>query len=142
MYNFLGNYNVFKAIKDSEGKISILTKESSNLIQPQKWYHKHKIVSTLVNLFKPSASNVNAEYFEVFVRPHDMEITKKPTKDGYIAANISYINIAGPVVKLELESPHYEIIQVELSQENYEQLALKEGEQIFTKARQITMFAV
>ena len=147
VYNFLGHYNVFRAIKDSSGKISILNKQDYNSAVPKKWYNNHKIVSNIANLFKSNRADQNSEqkideYFEVFVRPHDMEITNKPTKDEYIAATITHLNLAGPFVKLELESPEYELIQAEISQESFESLKLKKGDLVYTKARQVTMFAV
>ena len=141
VYNFLGHYNVFKAIKDSQGKISILSKQASKLVKPKKWYNKHKIVSSIANIFQSNKGTAEAgEYFEIFVRPHDMEITNKTKEKDYIPAIISHLNLAGPLVKLELESPEYEVIQAEISQEKFESLKLKKGDLIYTKPRQITMF--
>jgi sulfate/thiosulfate transport system ATP-binding protein len=145
VYNFLGHYNVFKAIKDSQGNISILTKQDYSLAKQEKWYDKHKIVSSIANLLKTSTQNKDShknkikEYFEVFVRPHDMEITNTPL-DGYIAATITHLNLAGPSAKLELESTEYELIQAEISQKDYEKLDLKKGALVYTKAKQVTMF--
>lgn len=144
VYNFLGNYNVFKAIKDKTGKISIINNEESQLVAHEKWYNKHKIVSNIVSIFQPnktkSINNVAEEYFEIFVRPHDIEISTKPLKDESIEATITHLNLAGPLVKLELESPGYEFIEVELSQENFEKFELKKGDKVFARAKQITMF--
>ena len=147
VYNFLGHYNVFKAVKDSQGKISILNKQISNLAKPEKWYNKHKIVSSIANLLIPNKTsqidNQNIEeYFEVFVRPHDMEITNKPISDEYVKATITHLNLASPLVKLELESPDYELIQAEISQEKFEKLQLKKSDQVYIKAKQFTMFTI
>ena len=141
VYNFLGHYNVFKAIKDSNGKIILLNKRDGALLNPSKWYHKHKIVSSIVNIFasKPLAQKVD-DCFEVFVRPHDMEIVKQPSNNEYIPATITHINLAGSLVKLELESPDYEVIQAEIAQDIFENLQLKKNDQVYTRARQITMF--
>ncbi len=146
VYNFLGHYNVFKAIKNKQGKISILSKQTSNTAKPEKWYNKHKIVSSITNLLKPSNIDPTEtqqieEYFEVFVRPHDMEVTNKPTSDEYVKATITHLNLASPLVKLELESPDYELIQAEISQEKFESLQLKKGDQVYIKAKQFTMFS-
>lgn len=146
VYNFLGNYNIFRAIKDPTGKISIISKEYSSLVKHEKWYNKHKIVSSIVSIFKPNKSQTlmseSNEYFEIFVRPHDMDIATKPINEEYIEATITHLNLAGPLVKLELESPEYEMIEVELSQENFDKLALKSGDKVYTKAKQVTMFGV
>ncbi len=144
VYNFLGHYNVFKAIRDEKGQILIVNNKQANFSKPQKWYNQHKLVSAFASIFKTSSSasinqNIN-EYFDVFVRPHDMEVTKKPNDDLYIKANISHLNSAGPIVKLELESPDYELIKAEITKEMYDKYNFKIGDVVFTKAKQITLF--
>lgn len=144
IYNFLGHYNIFQATKDSSGKISILNKEANSLINNKKWYNKHKIISSITNLLR-SANHKNTEhnseeYFQIFVRPHDMEISNQLISPEYIPATITYLNLAGPIVKLELESPDYELIQVEISHDIFDSLGLKKYDLVYTKARQFTMF--
>jgi sulfate/thiosulfate transport system ATP-binding protein len=144
IYNFLGHYNIFQATKDTSGKISILNKESNSLINNKKWYNKHKIVSSITNLLR-STNHQNIEHnpdecFQIFVRPHDMEISNKPISPEYIPATITYLNLAGPIVKLELESPDYELIQAEISHDVFSSLDLKKDDLVYTKARQFTMF--
>ena len=144
VYNFLGHYNVFKAVKDSSGKISILNKEASSMIQKEKWYNKHKIVSNIANIFTSKSDLITnkkiEEYFEAFVRPHDIEISKKPLGTEYIEANVTHLNLAAPLVKLELESPQYELIQAEISHEDFKNLSIKKGDLVYIRARQVTMF--
>jgi sulfate transport system ATP-binding protein len=143
IYNFLGHYNVFKATKDSEGKISILSKKDCSLAKPKKWFNSNKIVSNIANIFRSSKTENSLrpkEFFEVFVRPYDMEISSKQKNDDYIKAVITHLNLAGPLVKLELESPEYELIQAEISQENLDILKLNKGDIVYTKPKQITMF--
>ncbi|MEK6734162.1 MAG: TOBE-like domain-containing protein [Pseudomonadota bacterium] len=143
VYNFLGHYNVFKAIKNNKGKIALLSKDSKNFTKAHKWYNKHKIVSNLVELFKSNEEEFSSnemEYFDVFVRPHDIEISKQPFKESYIEAKITHLNLAGPIVKVELESNEYELIQAELSQDIYNNLQLKNGDNVYTRAKQVTMF--
>ena len=131
-------------MKDAQGKISILSKQAQPSVKSNKWYNKNKIVLSIAKLLKSDNNQpVEAvEYFDVFVRPHDVEISKKASGDEYIAANITHINLAGPVVKLELESPDYELIQAELPHESFEKLSLKKGDLVYAKARQFTMFEV
>ncbi len=145
VYNFLGHYNVFNAVKDNSGKIVILSKEASNIITKEKWYHKHKIVSNIASVFSSNKSEVInnleiKEYFEVFVRPHDIEISNKPKGPEYIESTITHINLAAPLVKLELESPKYELIQAEISHEIFKNLDLEKGNIVYLKAKQFTMF--
>ena len=142
VYNFLGHYNMFDAIKDSQGRVSILSKQAHKNIIHKKWYSKHKIVSSIAKLFKTEKRETEEkiEYFEIFVRPHDMEIVKQTNSEEYIEANVIHINLAGPSVRMELESSGYELIQAEISHENFERLDLKKGDIVYTKARQFTMF--
>lgn len=145
VYNFIGHYNVFNAIKDGNGKISILNKEASRTIKKEKWYNKHKIVSNIASIFTPNKSEtINDqkidEYFEVFVRPHDVEISNKPVGDEYIESTITHINLASSLVKLELESPKYELIQAEIPHDTFNKLQVKNGDVVFVKAKQFTMF--
>jgi sulfate/thiosulfate transport system ATP-binding protein len=145
VYNFIGHYNVFKAAKDSNGKISILNKETSKMIKQDKWYNKHKIVSNIASLFNSSkveqpSNQKFEEYFEVFVRPHDVEINTKPLNEECISANITHINLAAPFVRLELESPEYELIQAEMSHESFAKLAIKKNDLVYVKPKQVTMF--
>ncbi len=146
VYNFIGHYNVFNAIKNNNGKISILNKQASSTIKKEKWYNKHKIVSNIASIFNPNKlETVNdqkiEEYFEVFVRPHDIEISNKPVDNEHIEATITHINLAAPLVKLELESPKYELIQAEITQDMFNKLKVKNGDIVFIKAKQFTMFA-
>lgn len=144
IYNFLGHYNSFKAIKDSQGKISILNKKSSSLLKSKKWYHKHKIVSKITNLLAQDKTDVNIDnsqsYFEVFVRPHDIEVSNRKISDEYIEAIITHLNLAAPLVKIELESPDYELIQAEITQEKFKDLKLKIRDKVYIKVKEFTMF--
>jgi sulfate/thiosulfate transport system ATP-binding protein len=146
IYNFLGHYNTFQASKDASGKISILSKKNNVVIDKKKWFNKHKIVLSITNLLRSNNDQQdtedNKEYFQIFVRPHDMEISNKPISNEYIPAIITYLNLAGPIVKLELESPDYELIQAEISHDIFTSLNIKKGDMIYTRARQFTMFEI
>lgn len=146
IYNFLGHYNVFEATKDTQGKISILNNKSHKSIDNKKWYHKHKIVSSIANLFRSNDNQVDvgssSEHFQIFVRPHDMEISTKSVNAEYIPATITHLNLAGPIVKLELESPDYELIQAEIPHDIFVSLNIKKGDLVYTRAKQFTMFEI
>lgn len=144
VYNFIGHYNVFKAIKNNNGKVSILNKETSLTAKKEKWYNKHKIVSNIASIFTPNkletTNNQIDEYFEVFVRPHDIELSNNPIDSEYIESTITHINLASSLVKIELESPKYELIQAEISHDVFNNLEIKNGDTVFVKAKQFTMF--
>lgn len=144
VYNFIGHYNVFKAIRNNNGKISIINKEISQSAKKERWYNKHKVVSNIASIFTPNKlETINDqidEYFEVFVRPHDIEISNKPIGTEYIESTITHINLAAPLVKIELESPKYELIQAEIPHDIFNELQVKNGDVVFVKAKQFTMF--
>lgn len=143
VYNFLGHYNVFKAVKDVNGKVSILDKQESSMIKKEKWYSKHKIVSSIANMFTVHKKNEHEkmeEYLEIFVRPHDIEISRKSTGGDDIEAYITHINLAAPLVKLELESPKYELVQAEITHEVFNNLQISKGDVVYLKPKQFTMF--
>lgn len=145
IYNFLGNYNVFRAVKDENGKISIISLSQSR-DKKLAWYNKSKIISSFASIFQNNQHsnkelNKIDEYFEVFVRPHDIELSRKALNEDFFKVSISYINLAGPFVKIELTSPDYELIHAEMAQELYQTNKFKIGEIIYAKARQITLFS-
>lgn len=145
VYNFIGHYNVFKAIKNNNGKVSILNKETSLTAKKEKWYNKHKIVSNIASIFTPNKLETTNdqidEYFEVFVRPHDIELSNNPIDSEYIESTITHINLASSLVKIELESPKYELIQAEITHDVFNNLEVKNGDTVFVKAKQFTMFS-
>jgi sulfate transport system ATP-binding protein len=80
----------------------------------------------------------------VFVRPHEFEIERYPRNGDAageeIAAQIIRIQSAGPVVRVELTSEHDDPINVELTHDRYNALALKAGETVFVKVRDARVF--
>lgn len=143
VYNFLGNYNVFRAIKDEQGNVSIINKFAYSEAVQSKWYKNNKIVSSIVSLFKAKTDEINQDqvnYFQVFVRPHDMEISKAATNDQFLKGKISHLNLAGPTVKIELESEEYELIQAEIAKEVYDAFKLSVGDTVYARAKLVSMF--
>lgn len=143
VYNFLGNYNVFRAVRTEDDKILLITSKESNTLHKEKWFSKHKIVSNLFSLLKNNSKEFSkpvTSYFDVFVRPHDIEIYTKPIDLESIQATIIHINIAAPFVKIELESPEYELIHAEISHDNFAKLQIKKDDIVYIKPRQITVF--
>jgi sulfate transport system ATP-binding protein len=80
----------------------------------------------------------------VFVRPHEFEI-ERYSQNGdaageEIAAQIVRIQSAGPVVRIELTSEHDDSINVEVTHDRYNALALRTGETVFIKVRDARVF--
>lgn len=94
-----------------------------------------------VNLFHGRTSSSNGEGERVFVRPHELEIERFPGSPGSVAARISRIQSAGPVVRLELASEQNESIFVELTHERMRALEFRAGETVYVKVRESRVFA-
>lgn len=143
VYNFLGHYNVFRAIKTKDDKISIIGKEDAANLNKDKWYKKHKIVSNLFGILSTNKDKElyqMSESFDVFVRPYDIEITLKPQNSEFIEAKVIHTNLAAAFVKIELESPDYELIHAEISHESFNKLQIKKDQMVYIKPRQVTLF--
>jgi sulfate transport system ATP-binding protein len=76
----------------------------------------------------------------VFVRPHLLDIEHSPVDAQSFAAKITYINPAGPTVKVELLSEWGDQVQVNLTQERYRQLGLKKDMNIFVVPKEMSAF--
>jgi sulfate transport system ATP-binding protein len=76
----------------------------------------------------------------VFVRPHLLDIDHKPAGPQSFRARVTYINPAGPVVKVDLISDWGEPVQVNLSQERYRELRLEKGMEVHVIPREMNTF--
>jgi sulfate transport system ATP-binding protein len=76
----------------------------------------------------------------VYVRPHLLEVERKPNGGGEIRARVERILAAGPTVKVEMVAENGEPIQAELSQERYRSLGLARGDEVFVRPRKNRIF--
>lgn len=116
VYNFLGNVNLFHA-----------------RVEGGKAY----IGDLAIDL--PHAQ-ANSESAMIYVRPHLLDISRTRGKNGDIQARVTHINLAGSIVKVELQSEKGDTIQVEISQERFGQLLLKKNENVFVTPKEIRVF--
>ena len=76
-----------------------------------------------------------------YVRPHDIDILRDASTGAAFKAAINYIHSVGPVVRLELKrEDESELIEAELTRERFQELNLKEGEQVYVKPRNLRVF--
>jgi sulfate transport system ATP-binding protein len=100
-----------------------------------------------VNLFHGRVDNgttyINAEATGdlVFVRPHALEVTRQPNSANHFRATTKHINAAGPVVKVEAVTEWGAPVHVEMAQERFRDLALRNGEVVFITPRDPAVFA-
>jgi sulfate transport system ATP-binding protein len=119
VYQFLGNVNQFKSnVHEGEARIG-------NVELKLNAHHATQNTPALA-----------------FVRPHDIEINKEPRADqpGFEAV-VSYIHAIGPLVRLELQrTDQTELIEAELTQERFRELAITQGENVFIYPRNVRVF--
>ena len=76
----------------------------------------------------------------IYVRPHLLEINRRPFADGNIRARVQRIHAAGPSVKVELSTERGEIVQAEISQARHRSLALTRDDEVYLRPAQRRVF--
>ncbi len=116
--NFLGNVNLFHSRVEEDGKAR---------------------VGNITIRVPSSATGVKNATF--YVRPHHFDVSRFLKEKNSFKAKIKYLNPAGSTVKLELTSEWGDPVLVEISQEEYRELALKKDEEIYVTPKEIRMHA-
>ena len=88
------------------------------------------ILPSHTNLFRDHGLYTNQQ--QVFIRPHDIEITTEPEGVSAIAF-VKRITHLGWEVQLELLSSEQENFVVKLNREKFAQINIREGQQVFVK---------
>ncbi len=112
VYQFLGNVNVFHS----------------------------RVHGAWAEVERESLSPTDSSEAIAFVRPHDIEIERRPAV-GSLAAIVQEIQIIGPLVRVELAHAS-ELIEVELARERADTLSLTIGQQVWIKTRKLRVFPV
>ncbi len=78
----------------------------------------------------------------VFVRPHELDLSRVREGTSALEAKITHINPAGAVVKVRLYAEQFGmLVNVDVVQERYASLQLKAGEMVFIAPKRARMFA-
>jgi sulfate transport system ATP-binding protein len=119
VYDFLGNVNLFSgrvhegAVKIGDSKFEV-----------------------------PETAGENEMETVAFVRPHDIRITRESDGHKTFPARILRCNAAGPVANLDLERlDGGGQFTAQLGKEEFQQLQLKAGEQVFVELKNVKIFA-
>ncbi|GMV65793.1 MAG: sulfate ABC transporter ATP-binding protein [Candidatus Omnitrophica bacterium] len=88
----------------------------------------------------PAAAFQDNQTATVFIRPHLLDIHHQPTESGNFPAHVAHINAAGPLVRVELVSEWGDPVEVEISQDRYRFLALKENDKVFVTPKEMKVF--
>jgi sulfate transport system ATP-binding protein len=76
----------------------------------------------------------------VFVRPHMLEITRRPNGANHFRATMKHINAAGPLVKIEAIAEWGAVVHVEMPQDKFRSLDLTKGEVVFITPKDAAVF--
>jgi sulfate transport system ATP-binding protein len=80
--------------------------------------------------------NVNLFHGRTLVRPHELDIDIVRLDADAVAARVTRIQSAGPVVRVELKSEAGEELTVELSHERHRDLGLVAGADVFVRVKE------
>jgi sulfate transport system ATP-binding protein len=116
VYNFLGNVNLFHC----------------RLENGQAY-----IANTPLDV--KSTMNVQAKEAKVYIRPHLLEIYREPTGKSF-QARVMFLNSAGSVARVEVQSEWGGLVQVEMSQERFRTLNLKKDEVVYVTLKDAKVF--
>ena len=61
----------------------------------------------------------------MFARPHFIDLSHKQPEQNFLKGKVVHINLAGPYVKVELQSEWGDSLQANISQERFKELQLK-----------------
>lgn len=77
----------------------------------------------------------------VYIRPHELEIDRRPNGDGSLPARVQHVNAAGSVVKVQvLVRDSEQDLSVEISRDRLAELTLKSGDEVFVFPRRARVF--
>jgi sulfate transport system ATP-binding protein len=77
---------------------------------------------------------------QVYVRPHELDLTYEADGVSSLEARVVHINPAGAVARVQLAAHDGAAIQVELSQGRYAELNLKPGDRVYVSPRRVRVF--
>jgi sulfate transport system ATP-binding protein len=74
----------------------------------------------------------------VYVRPHQFDVSRKSQGDNAIQVTVTHVNPAGSWVKLDLAAGSGGTLQVEITQQEFSHLQLIKGDTVFVRPKDIT----
>ncbi len=77
----------------------------------------------------------------VFSRPHEMFVSKMPEGEHeYLPVEVVHINPAGSLAKIEMQRKNGVVLQAEIPKTIVDSLALKKGDKIFVRPKNVRIF--
>ena len=88
----------------------------------------------------PGGLQIDGESARLLIRPHDLEIQPDGEGRSGLRGKVTRVQLAGPVVKLELAGEDNQPIYVEMSHDRYRQHPCTVGEKVFVTPRDSRLF--
>jgi sulfate transport system ATP-binding protein len=82
----------------------------------------------------------NIKSANLYIRPHQFEVTRQPTSNSSMKAIVKFINPAGATVKLDLVTDSGDSFQAEISQEEFGVLKISKNDQVYVSPKQVTYY--
>ncbi len=105
---------------------------------PEEVYHTPVSAFVLNFLGNVNIFHGRGEAKKLYVRPHQLSVTKAPASADSVKVTIAFINPAGSIVKIDAKSNDGNIYQIELSQDEYKGLKLSKGNEVYLTPKNIT----
>ena len=112
---------------------------------PEDVYHKPSSLFVLnflgnVNLFHARADQeaAGASSKKLYVRPHQLSISRQAATADSVKARITFVNSAGPVVRIDACTPEGQGYQVEMSQEEYRLSGVGKNDEVYLTPKDVT----
>ena len=162
VYDFLGNYNTFDGYRDTAGEIHLRhgirqsdtehAERENGDVTPllEEGFLEHypflrRFLPSAKGKASPVAQKITPQYSEgepvkLFARPHEMEVRRDMNGGEYIAARLTHINPAGPLVKLEMEDVGGLALQADIPAEEMQALGVARGDTLYIRPRQYKLY--
>jgi sulfate/thiosulfate transport system ATP-binding protein len=75
-----------------------------------------------------------------YARPHRLAVAPRPNGQPQFRAIVNHIHAAGPFVKVDLATETGRAIRVEMPQEQYRDLHIQPGAEVFVRVQELTVF--
>jgi sulfate/thiosulfate transport system ATP-binding protein len=87
----------------------------------------------------PAHASAQARKAVGYARPYELQITRDSSTEGW-PATVRDLRVSGAVVKVELVDADEAVIQVELGREQFEELQLTTGENVYVTPKRVRVF--
>jgi sulfate transport system ATP-binding protein len=79
----------------------------------------------------------------VFVRPHELDLSRMPVAGKSLGAKVVHINPAGSVVKVRVVAENFGLVlNIDVTPDRYKQLGLRVGEEVYVTPKSAKVFGL